>query len=95
MALVLHVRLGGGVGSDQREVQAVDVELEDDDVVLLQSEPLDHGLPALLEEQCAPEPLHLDAKLTELTVVEGCADSCLRRHLQHPGHLLGNARRHG
>jgi hypothetical protein len=44
MVLALHVRLGGGVGSEQREVEAVDVKLKDDDVILLHSEPLDHGL---------------------------------------------------
>jgi hypothetical protein len=75
-------------------VQAVDVKLKDDDVVLLHPEPLDHGLPAPLVEQCALKPLHLDAKLVELAVAEGHADSCLCRHLQHPSHLLGNVRWH-
>jgi hypothetical protein len=34
-------------------VEAVDVELEDEDVVLPQLELVHHGLPALHEEQCA------------------------------------------
>jgi hypothetical protein len=57
------VRMGGRVGSDQRAVEAVDVELEDDDVAHLQPEPLDHGLPVPHEERRALEPLHLDAVL--------------------------------
>jgi hypothetical protein len=95
MALALHVRLGRGVGSEQRKVDEVDVELEDNDVVLLQPECLDHGLLVPHEEQRALEPSHADAILAELTVAERHADRCLRCHLQHPGHLPGNGRWHG
>jgi hypothetical protein len=35
MALALYHRLDGGHGSDQGELEAVHVELEDEDVVLL------------------------------------------------------------
>jgi hypothetical protein len=34
MVLALHHRLDGGGGSNQDEVEAVDVELKDEDVVL-------------------------------------------------------------
>jgi hypothetical protein len=39
--------------------------------------------------------LHLDTVLADFTVVEGHTDSCVHRHLQLLGHLLGNAWRHG
>jgi hypothetical protein len=72
------------VGSEQRKVDEVDVELEDNDVVLLQPECLDHGLLVPHEEQRALEPSHVDAILAKLTVAERHADRCLCRHLQHP-----------
>jgi hypothetical protein len=50
MALALHHRLDEGGGSDQGELEAVDIELEDEDVVLSQSELLHHGLPAPHDE---------------------------------------------
>jgi hypothetical protein len=34
MALALHHRLDGGGGSDEGEMEAVDVELEDKDIIL-------------------------------------------------------------
>jgi hypothetical protein len=40
MALAFHHRLDGGGGSDQGELEAVHVDLEDEDVVLPQSESL-------------------------------------------------------
>jgi hypothetical protein len=94
MALALHDGLDGGGGSDQGEVEAVDVVLEDEDVVLPQIELLHHGLPTPHEEQLALVPLHVDAVLAEVAVVEWPDGTCLRRHLQHPGHLPGYGRRH-
>jgi hypothetical protein len=47
------------------------------------------------EEQLALEPLHVDAVLTELTVAKWDGGTCLRRDLQHPGHLPGYGRRDG
>jgi hypothetical protein len=50
MALALHHRLDGGGGSDQGDLEVVHVDLEDEDVVLPQSEPPHHVLPAPHEE---------------------------------------------
>jgi hypothetical protein len=81
MALALYDRLDGEGGSDQREVEADDVELEDEDVILPQLELVHHGLLAPLEEQLALVPLHVDAVLAELVVEERHGGTCLRHHL--------------
>jgi hypothetical protein len=64
-------------------VEAVDVELKDEDVVLPHLELVHHGLPAPHEEQLALVPLHVDTVLAELVVAERHCGTCLRRHLQH------------
>jgi hypothetical protein len=80
MALALHDRLARGGGLDQRKVKAVDVHLEDDDVVLLQ--------PSLVTMSSRPHMKNslpwnhsIWTLLAKLALVEGHADRCLRCHL--------------